>query len=120
MKKRFSKYLDRLKLADSYYLSALRTKPNVRPSKKALTRVPGHNFCLSSSGLKHRKAESEYEKAIEILEELLADEPSLVMYLDRPVILTGDGCNVSPSPEDVPRLINSRSQFARRTRSSST
>lgn len=120
LKKGLSPYFDALKVADSYYLSSLRTKPNVRPSKKALIGVPFHNRCLGSSGLKHRKAEHEYEKAIEILEELLADEPGLVECLDRPVILTGENCNVWPDAEDVPRLINSRSQFARRTRSNSS
>lgn len=116
----FSKYLDKLDLADSYHFSALRTPPNVKPSKKALIGVPSHNRTLSSSGLKHRKAEHEYERALELLEELLEETPGLVTCLDRDVIFRGNAGNVWPSPEGVPRLINSRSQFTRRARPNST
>ncbi len=116
MKMKFSTYLEKLKLADSYNSRSLYIKVKVRPSKKTLLGVPLHNRCLSSSGLQHRKAEVEYEKAIEILEELLSEEPGLVVFLDRHVDMTSVGFGILLNAEEVPRLINSRSQFARRTK----
>lgn len=105
-------YVEKLKEADALYHSAERTKPNVRPSKKTLWDVANHNRHLSSRGLKHRKAEITYERALEILEELLSDYPWLCDFLDRPVSFSHEDCNVSPDAHGVPRLFNSRSQFA--------
>ncbi|WP_254217494.1 hypothetical protein [Burkholderia multivorans] len=49
-----------------------------------------------------------YEKALEELEQVLEADPSLAAYLDRPF-----DPEISPNQEDVPRLISSKSQFAK-------
>ena len=104
-------YLEKLKEADALHHSAERTKPNVRPSRKSLWDTGEHNNKLSSCELKHRKAESAYERALEILEELLGDYPWICTHLDRPVNFQHEPCNVSPDAYGVPRFSNSRSRF---------
>ncbi|RZI43676.1 hypothetical protein EGT07_07875 [Herbaspirillum sp. HC18] len=59
-----------------------------------------------------RTAEQEYEYALEILEESLSETPGIRCWLDRPVCFGHDDC-VSAAPEGMPRLITSRSRFAR-------
>lgn len=55
------------------------------------------------------KAEVQFERALEHLEECLAADPQLQLWLDRNVD-TGPECDVSPSsPVTMPRVVTSRS-----------
>lgn len=61
----------------------------------------------SARGL-HEKAEVAFEKALRRLQEMIAQDPSLQMWLDRHCDFTAIG-NLSPDPIGVPRVITSRS-----------
>lgn len=88
-------------------------RANVMSSAKTKLRLvmEGQAYMRSSSSrlILRRRAEVAYEKAFEILDALLQDDPAIANYLDRPVRFEGEICNVSPDPEGVPRLINSHS-----------
>jgi hypothetical protein len=107
----FKRYSECLKLADDLYHRAERTKANSRPTRKTLRNTPLHNRGLSSSGLLHRRAETAYERALQILKEVLDDYPYLWIYLDRQVIYDMYSYNLSSDPYGVPRLKISRSQY---------
>lgn len=109
-------YCECLKQADDLYHRAERAKHNSRPNIKSLMNVASHNRGLSSRALLHRRAETAYEFALEVLEQLLEDYSYLRTYLDRPVIF-GMNTNVSPDIEGVPRLKSSHSQYVIRDRS---
>lgn len=56
----------------------------------------------------HAKAQTAFEKALLRLEEMISQDPSLQMWLDRPCDFTAGG-NLSIDPIGVPRAITSRS-----------
>lgn len=56
--------------------------------------------------------EGAYERAYELLEEILADEPGLQCYFDRDIRFGQDG-NLDVGPDEAPRLKNSRSPHVR-------
>ena len=56
-------------------------------------------------------AQSAYERALEHLAELLDSDPSIQLYLDRPVSFTV-GAEIAPAAETVPRYKLSKSFFA--------
>lgn len=93
----FAEFQARLRVAD---LMGSRPAPDPRWRR----RFPPQ---LSQRG--PRSSEEAYELALEQLEELLNEQPSLRVALDRP--LAGD---IAPCAEDVPRLMWSKSQHVRR------
>ena len=58
-----------------------------------------------------QSAESEYERALELLQCLFDDYPSLGRWFDRPVRF-GTHSEPTPDAEDVPRVRGSRSPYA--------
>jgi hypothetical protein len=56
----------------------------------------------------HEKAQTAFEKALLRLEEMMSQDPSLQMWLDRPCDFNAGG-NLSIDPIGVPRAITSRS-----------
>lgn len=56
----------------------------------------------------HHRSEAAFEKAIERLQELLAEDAGYQQYLDRSVSFHA-GSNIGINPIDIPRLITSRS-----------
>ncbi|MCX7164799.1 MAG: hypothetical protein NTV11_00810 [Rhodocyclales bacterium] len=77
------------------------------------------NHCSGSSyvGLHPKRtlacqAENAYDRAHELLEQLVESYPEILMWLDRPVKFGQVNGTLSPDPEGVPRLITSRSQYA--------
>ena len=109
----FQLYSETLAKADELDNRAEHTKAMVMPSAKTKMRLltTGQPCSRSSNSrnILRRRAEKAYERALEILEELLGESPDLVNYLDRPVCFNCENCNVWPDIESVPRLINSRS-----------
>lgn len=94
-------YVDCLQRADLLFANAQRSKPRPLYGPKAL-------------GMQSpvRAAESAYEHALEVLEELLSRSPGFRSWLDRPVFFN-DYDHPTADPESVPRLVTSRSQYAR-------
>jgi hypothetical protein len=60
----------------------------------------------------HHAAEQAYERALESLQELLGDQPGLQIFLDRAVSFDMDDAP-SPDPDGVPRVVSSKSIYAR-------
>lgn len=91
-------YQDALRSADQLQHQGTSRRPSpVRRPKKMLTR---------------RGVDLEYSRALELLQVLLADHPNLRTWLDRPVSFDTQD-EPDTTPEDVPRLLGSRSQYAR-------
>lgn len=96
-----SVYADLLRVADQ-----LDARP--RSKKAQLSKL-----CLSSHRTRPCNAETAYTRALEFLEEQLECDPTILNWLDRRPNFNSH--NESPSPEasDVPRLLTSRSRYAR-------
>ena len=56
----------------------------------------------------YRRAETGFEKLIEYLEERVTADPSLCMWFDRQLVFGPEG-NLGLSPQEVPRVVTSRS-----------
>jgi len=89
------------------------SKADTLAKKRNRTYINGQ----SSASFIRNKAESCYEKAIECLEELhgTADWDVAQQWLDRDVNFTEHGCEPSACVVGVPRLRNSKSQYAQQT-----
>ena len=66
----------------------------------------------SGSPVSAGKAQDAYERALEQLEEILASDPGLQIYLDRPVSFDAANCP-SLCSAGIPRLFNSKAQIGR-------
>lgn len=58
----------------------------------------------------HRRAESIYDNATEVLGEAISICQTIPFWLDRPVITDTGKCSTNPCPSGMPRQIDSRSQ----------
>lgn len=107
-------YNERLAKADQLERKAELTKPSTRPSLvvKRQLRLRGklHLLRKSSKEIYRIRAETQYERAIETLIEVIEEFPDVVSHLNKYPIFDGEAFNVNPDPEGVPRLRNSRSR----------
>lgn len=93
------RYQDAVRLADRvYYRSG---------NKVSRTLSPKQRF---KRGLFRHDAESEYERALEILEDLVSTRPGLARFFDRPLVF-GQLGDLSHDPAGAPRLNGSRSPY---------
>lgn len=116
----FGRYTEMLCQADRLQTQAERMNPTATLSqgKKLSFRLNGKShWCrLSSRGAMSLNAESCYEQALEILDELLDEYPEMAAYLDRQPFQDGACIGISPDCASVPRLNNSKSQHNRTQR----
>ena len=99
VRQQFSRYNAILRRADHRF---------DRAENSAGSRMMRRRTCRPDSLSPYRLAEQDYEHALEILEELLRCEPSVSVFLDRPVSFSLDRAP-NPDQESVPRLVTSRS-----------
>lgn len=93
------RYQDAVRLADRVYYRT--------GNKVSRTLSPKQRF---KRGLFRHDAESEYERAFEILEDLVSHQPGIVCLFDRPLVF-GQLGDLSYDPAGAPRLNGSRSPY---------
>jgi hypothetical protein len=104
MPRELKQYAVKLRLAD--LLSGRKNHSRILDRGQIFSRGPRANG-------QYKGIESAYADALEELEQLLDDDPILLLWLDRPVDFWAEGSSgPSASPDGVPRLITSRSQYA--------
>ena len=103
MRQQFTKYNELLRSADRRVDRA----ENSTDAARAKARNSGNYLRYKSP---YRIAEAEYDRALEILEELLKCEPSARNFLDRPVSFNYEQAP-SPDQNSVPRLQTSKSDY---------
>jgi hypothetical protein len=95
-----SRYREVVRRADAMARATMEKRKRVNSRKQRLM-----------LGYAVRSATGEYERALELLEQLADDWPGIAGYFDRPLNF-GQSGDLTPSPCGVPRLHGSRSENA--------
>lgn len=96
-----------------HYALLLKEADLLQGRASAQTRLgAGSRFAANTDTLA-RRAEARYSRALEYLAECLSVSPWMAVWLDRQANFEDHDCDLCSRPDGVPRLLNSRSQYAR-------
>lgn len=107
MPRELYEYVDCLRRADKLFARS----GNGALVRRSGTRLFGPKLQASVAG----EAERAYERALELLEQMMGETPAIYAWLDRQVVFGWPhDSSPTPDPEGVPRVITSRSRYKRK------